>query len=99
MMVSKKRATVAPTGKPATYQRGVGELLPTGALLVTQNVVQPWGCAPERMPWGTSRTKPRRHRLGNRSALEQLTQSAPSALYNQPRNRTVVFWLPFSRRV
>jgi hypothetical protein len=56
MMVSKKRATVASTGKPATYQRGVGEPLPAWALLVTQNVVQPCGCAPERMPWGNSQT-------------------------------------------
>jgi hypothetical protein len=36
---------------------GVGGLLPTWALLVTQNVVQPCGCTPERMPWGNSLTK------------------------------------------
>ena len=49
---------------------GVGGLLPTWALLVTQNVAQPCGCAPERMPWGNSRPGALWHRAPGRTASE-----------------------------
>jgi hypothetical protein len=70
-MMSARRGPLLPLqGNRLLTSVGIGGLLPTWALLVTQTVVQPCGCAPERMPWGNSRPGALWHRAPGRTASE-----------------------------